>query len=29
MGAINEKLQKYGTLAPGPGAYKPINVNDT
>lgn len=23
MGAINHKLQKYGSVSPGPGAYQP------
>ena len=25
MAAINEKIKKYGSLAPGPGAYSPEN----
>ena len=28
MGSINSKINKYGSISPGPGAYKPKDIND-
>ena len=29
MAAINEKMKKYGSLAPGPGAYSPEVIKES